>query len=92
MVENLVYESVNDLLILQNLHCYGNEWIVEIKDITDFVHEQYIHVKSNQIDKLMVAKERVYPVTDKDIAAQIGVDSEQQQLLVSYVTSDKQLH
>ena len=66
----------SDLLILQNLRCYGNEWIVEIKDITDFIHEQYKHVKSNQLDKLMVAQERVYPVTDKDIAAQIGVDSE----------------
>ena len=62
------------LLTLQALRCYGNEWIVEIKDITDFVHEQYKHVKSNQLDKLIVAKERIYPVTDKDIASQIGVD------------------
>lgn len=48
---------------------------MEIKDITDFVREQHKHVKSNQLDKLIVAKERVYPVVDKDIAAQIGVDS-----------------
>ena len=63
------------ILILQALHCYGNEWIVEIKDITDFVREQHKHVKSNQLDKLIVARERVYLVTDKDVAAQIGVDS-----------------
>ena len=63
------------ILILQALRCYGNEWIVEIKDITDFVREQHKHVKSNQLDKLIVARERVYPVTDKDVAAQIGVDS-----------------
>ena len=60
---------------MQALRCYGNEWIVEIKDVTDFVHEQHKHVKSNQLDKLIVARERVYPVTDKDVAAQIGVDS-----------------
>ena len=63
------------LTLLQALRCYGNEWIVEIKDITDFVREQHKHVKSNQLDKLIVAKERVYPVTDADVAAQIGVES-----------------
>ena len=72
----MILTCKNDFLTLQNLRCYGNEWIVEIKDITDFVREQYKHVKSNQLDKLIVAKERVYPVTDMDIAAQIGVDSQ----------------
>ena len=60
--------------ILQTLCRYGNEWIVEIKDVTTFVQEQYEHIKSNQIDQLVVAKERVYPVTNLDTAAQIGVD------------------
>ena len=62
---------------MQALCCYGNEWIVKIKDITDFVREQYKHVKSNQLDKLIVAREEVHPaaVTDMDIAPQIGVDS-----------------
>ena len=53
---------------MQALRCYGNEWIVEIKDITDFVREQHKHVKSNQLDKLIIVRDRVYPV-----AAQIGV-------------------
>ena len=35
---------------MQALRCYGNKWIVEIKDITDFVCEQHKHVKSNQLD------------------------------------------
>ena len=60
---------------LQVLRCYETEWIIEIKDITESVHEQYEYVKSNQLDKLMVAKERVYLVADSDTAAQIGVDS-----------------
>ena len=61
-------------LILQALHQYGNNWIVEIKDITDFVHEQYEYVKKKQFERLTVARERVYPVTNVDVAAQIGID------------------
>ncbi len=48
---------------------------MEIKDVTDIVREQHKHVKSNQLDKLIVVRERVYHVTDKDVAAQIGLDS-----------------
>ena len=47
---------------------------MEIKDITDFVHEQYQFVKTNKFEQLIVAEERVYPVTDLTIAAQINVD------------------
>ena len=47
---------------------------MEIKDITDFVREQYEFVKSNQLDKLMVAEERVYPVASPVTASQINVD------------------
>lgn len=61
--------------VLQILHSYGNDWIVEIKDITRFVNEQYEHIKKNEFDKLIVAKERVYPVTDVSTVAQIGLDS-----------------
>ena len=66
------------MLTLQVLRCYGTEWIVEIKDITGFIHEQYEHIKSNRLDQLTVAKERVYPVTDSDTVAQIGVDPVEQ--------------
>ena len=59
--------------MLQTLRRYGSEWIMEIKDITPFVREQYEHIKSNRIDLLMVAKEQVYPVTNLDTATQIGV-------------------
>ena len=53
---------------------YGKEWIVQIKDVTDFVKEQYEFVKTNQLDKLMVAEERVFPVTNPATADQIRVD------------------
>ena len=59
------------------LQRYGTEWIVEIKDMTSFVHEQYEHVKANQLDQLLVAEERVYPVSNPVTAAQIRVDTTQ---------------
>lgn len=62
------------LLHLQVLRRYAEEWIVEIKDITDFVQEQYQFVKKNQIEPLLVAEERVYPVTNPATATQINVD------------------
>lgn len=65
------------LSITQMLQRYGSEWIVEIKDVTDFVHEQYEHVKTNQLDRLLVAEERVYPVSNDETAAQIRVDKVQ---------------
>lgn len=49
---------------------------MDIKDVTDFVHQQHTFVQSNQLDKLMVAKERVYPVTDPATASQIRVATE----------------
>ncbi len=60
---------------LQILLKYGTEWIVEIKDVTEFVHRQYEFVKADQLDSLLVAEERVYPVCDPATADQIAVDS-----------------
>ena len=57
---------------------YGNEWIVDIKDITDFVHKQYKHVVSKQYDELQVAEERVYPVINPLIIKQIRLQDESQ--------------
>ena len=51
---------------------YGREWIVQIQDITDFVHEQYKqHVVNKEWDKLVVAEERVYRISDVNVATQI---------------------
>ena len=57
------------------LRRYSEEWIVEIEDVTEFVREQHHLVESSQTDKLLVARERVYPVSDPLTAAQIQVDS-----------------
>lgn len=55
------------------LERYGSEWIVEIQDITDFVSEQYEHVKLGQMSALQVAEERVFPVSDGTTALQLGL-------------------
>ncbi len=59
----------------QVLAKYGKEWIIQIKDVTDFVKEQYEHVKVNKLSDLVVAEERVYLVTNARTAAQIRVDT-----------------
>ena len=59
---------------LQVLQSYGTEWIIDIKDISDFVREQHQFVQSNQLDRLLVAEERVYTVADIATAQLIGVD------------------
>lgn len=48
---------------------------MEIKDITGFVLEQYDFLKRGKIEELLVAQERVYPVVNPVIAAQIGIDN-----------------
>lgn len=40
---------------------YAREWILEIEDITDFVHEQYEVVKAGDYERLVMPCERVYP-------------------------------
>ena len=59
---------------LQILERYAKEWIIEIKDITPFVTEQYKVVQSGKLDDLLVAKERVYLVKDDDVAKQLKLD------------------
>ena len=44
---------------------YGREWIVEIEDITDFVHEQYEHVRTHNYSQLVTPSETVYPGTTR---------------------------
>ena len=57
------------------LERYAKEWIIEIKDITSFVTEQYRVVQSGKLDNLLVAKERVYPVNDDNVAKQLRLDT-----------------
>ena len=40
---------------------YAHEWIVNIEDITPFVHEQHQHVLAHDEASLIIPQERVYP-------------------------------
>ena len=57
----------------QTLRKYATEWIVNIHDVTDFVREQSTNIEEKRNNLLEVARERVYPVTDPQTAALIGL-------------------
>jgi len=57
------------------LERYSNEWILNIKDITSFVTEQHKIVQSGNLDNLLVARERPYPVKDINIAKQLAIET-----------------
>ncbi len=53
---------------IRNVKTFANgEDIVEIQDITEFVHSQYPSVKANALDRLIMPKEEVYAVSDADL-------------------------
>ena len=52
---------------------YAREWIVEITDITDFVAEQRRNVRKDRLCDLITPREEVYPVSDAQVAAKLGV-------------------
>ncbi len=53
---------------IRNVKTFANgEDIVEIQDITEFVHSQYPCVKANALDRLIMPKEEVYTVSDADL-------------------------
>ncbi|CAH1802296.1 unnamed protein product [Owenia fusiformis] len=54
---------------------YGNEWILKIEDITDFVKEQYRVLQNDGIEHLMVPRERVYHPSTQDICEKIELDT-----------------
>jgi len=54
------------------LEKFGQEQIEFIMDITEFVKEQKLHIDKNQIDKLLVPKERVIEFEDKELMKRIG--------------------
>lgn len=53
---------------------YAREWIIEIEDISDFVHQQYQHVQTRDHQRLITPHEQVYPVANPDVAGKLGID------------------
>ncbi len=55
------------------LRKYAREWIVEIEDVSEFVHEQHQHVVSKSLDDLDTPREEVYPVEDELVRSRLGL-------------------
>ncbi|HLZ62874.1 MAG TPA: DUF4291 domain-containing protein [Ktedonosporobacter sp.] len=55
------------------LASYAREWIIEIEDISDFVREQYAHVRSGAYTQLLTPHEMMYPVHDPAVVARLGI-------------------
>ena len=54
---------------------YAREWIIEIEDISEFVREQYEHVRLNNYAKLATPREMVYPVKDEHVTARLEIST-----------------
>ena len=54
---------------------YAHDWILEIEDITSFVHQQYLRARTQDLDRLVTPREAVYPVADLQIAMRLGMNS-----------------
>ena len=54
---------------------YARDWIVQIEDISGFVAEQRRHVSNHAYHQLVTPREAIYPVSDADIAARLGISA-----------------
>ena len=52
---------------------YAREWIIDIEDISDFVRQQYEHVKGRRYDELITPRETVYSVDNSALAGRLGL-------------------
>ncbi|BFZ04330.1 hypothetical protein BsWGS_07369 [Bradybaena similaris] len=64
---------------------YTTTYILNIKDITDFVHEQYHILQTEQGQHaILTPRERVYTPSNSKISEQIGLDFHPEQTVVSF--------
>jgi hypothetical protein len=54
---------------------YAHEWILDIEDISEFVHEQYEHVRIGNYAQLATPREIVYPVDDESVVARLEIST-----------------
>jgi len=56
------------------LKAFITEWVVAVKDVTEFVHQQYKFVQSESLNLLQVPAERVYVISDKNLCEHLGIN------------------
>ena len=54
---------------------YARDWLLEIRDISDFVREQKANAAA-PYERLVTPIEDVYPVADIEVARRLGVSDE----------------
>jgi hypothetical protein len=54
------------------LAMYAKEWLLGIEDVTEFVREQREYARA-PFNRLLTPMEEVYPVTDPEVAARLGL-------------------
>ncbi|HBK95856.1 MAG TPA: DUF4291 domain-containing protein [Microcoleaceae bacterium UBA10368] len=59
------------------LASYARDWIVNIEDISEFVHQQHQYLGGDLI-QLLTPSETVYPVIDSEVSPRLGLSISQQ--------------
>lgn len=54
---------------------YAQDWIVRIDDVSAFVRDQRANADPHRYAHLLLPTERVYPVSDEQIARRLGISS-----------------
>lgn len=54
---------------------YAYDWIMDIEDVTPFVHQQYLYARTQNFEQLVTPRETIYPVSDPRIAVKLGMNS-----------------
>lgn len=59
----------------ETLRRYAKEWILDIEDITPFVHEQHEHVRARRLEQLVTPSETVFRPADETTVRRLGLDA-----------------
>jgi hypothetical protein len=51
---------------------YAKDWLLQIKDVSDFVAERRANAE-DPFDRLVTPREDVYPVADPEVSASLGL-------------------
>jgi hypothetical protein len=57
----------------QVLAHYAHDWILDLEDITEYVHHQHGYAQSHAYQQLVLPQETVYPVTTESVIRRLGL-------------------
>ncbi len=56
----------------KTLETYAREWILSIEDVSEFVRAQAANITAMRLSELVMPREDVYPVADREVAGRLG--------------------